>query len=85
MYLSYLLDSMRAGATLGFGFSLLYSIYATGLWLTRGSEPFEGVGTSLPGVLIAYFVGGRCAGGIVGAMFPLSRVGHGERESRARG
>ena len=68
-----LVNRLRLGAWYGFIFACLYGLYAVGLYILRGPAPFSHDGTTLGAALIAYFAGGVVAGGIIGALQPLSR------------
>lgn len=63
----------RAGARYGAIFAALYSVYALGLYLLRGAEPFRRDGTTIGAVILAYVFGGVVAGAVVGALQPLIR------------
>jgi len=64
---------LKQGAWYGFIFACFYGLYAVGLYILRGPEPFKHDGTTLSAALAAYFVGGIVAGGIIGALQPFSR------------
>lgn len=57
----------------GVAFAGIYSLWVVGLYLFRGSAPFENQGTTLLEVLAAYWFGGAVAGGLVGLLRPLVR------------
>jgi len=68
-----LLLRLRKGIWFGFVIACFYSLYAVGLYLLRGTQPFEAHGITLGTTLAAYYVGGIVAGGIIGALLPLTR------------
>jgi hypothetical protein len=71
------IERITLGVKYGVVIAAFYCIYAIGLFILRGSEPFTHDETTIWGALIAYLVGGIMAGGIVGAFQPMvrSRIG----------
>lgn len=67
------LERVRIGVAWGVGLALVFCIYVIGLYILRGSEPFERVGSSLGKTLLAYLAGGVAGGAIVGVLFPFTR------------
>ena len=67
------LERARNGALYGVLFSLVYDVYAVGLFVMSGAEPFKRDGITIGIAIAAYTVGGIVAGSIVGALLPLSR------------
>jgi len=67
------LERARSGALYGVLFSFFYDVYAIGLFITRGSAPFKRDGITIWVAIAAYTIGGVLAGGVVGALLPLSR------------
>lgn len=63
---------VRWGIAHGFGFAVLYSIFAVILYLLRRGA-FDRHGTSLGAVLSLYFAAGVVGGALVGALRPLTR------------
>ena len=72
--MSDVISRLMIGAKYGFIFACLYGIYAVGLYTVRGPAPFAHDGTTLGATLAAYFAGGIVAGGVVGALQPLTRI-----------
>jgi hypothetical protein len=70
-------DRARSGALFGLGMAAIYVAYVVGLYILRGSEPFDKVHTSLSVVVLSYVILGPIAGAFVGLLQPLSatRIG----------
>lgn len=67
------IERIILGVKYGIVIAVFYCIYAIGLFIIRGPEPFVHDETTIWGALIAYLVGGIMAGGIVGALQPMAR------------
>jgi hypothetical protein len=50
----------------------LYVAYVVILYAFRGSAPFDRAGVSLPTLIVTYLVAGVAAGGVIGALQPLT-------------
>lgn len=68
-----MLDRIKSGIATGLIFACLYSLYVGGLYIVRGSEPFERLGTNVLTVIATYVIGGVSAGTVVGILRPLGK------------
>lgn len=62
------MEDVRWGLKWGTGFSVFMTLYAVGLYLVLGSEPFDRVGLRPQVVLAVYVVGSLTAGLVVGLL-----------------
>lgn len=68
-----LATNLRWGVIAGLFFACFYSLFVTGLYLLRGSAPFEANETTYGQVVLSYFGTGIVAGALVGLLRPLLR------------
>jgi hypothetical protein len=65
-------ENIRWGVRGGLLAATGYSVWASAVYLVRGPGAFDQHGTSLPEIIVLYFVGGLIAGAVVGALRPLT-------------
>ena len=68
-----LFERLKKGSSYGLIFAGVYASYAIGLYFFQGAEPFARNGTTLGDTIASYAAAGIVAGGIVGALQPLTR------------
>ena len=74
MFAGETIDRAKQGAMAGAFMASLFSLYVLVLYLLRGNAPFEKLGVSLVGVVIAYCACGLSAGALAGVLWPLTRT-----------
>ncbi len=69
--------NLALGVVFGIGLATFYSLYVVGLYLFRGTAPFEANETTLGAVVAVYYFGGATGGAIAGLLLPLTtwRIG----------
>ena len=57
----------------GIGYAVFFSLIVLVIYLFRGTRAFDGYGTTLGAVLLAYFAGDLVGGTVLGLLRPLNR------------